>query len=89
MKVIYSNGKIYVGKDLTDTINYFGSASDDLIAKDFARDQRRKFTVTRKILWESETASDQEVNLKEVEFIKALRLNDRAVGYNKWPKLQR
>ena len=31
MKVIYKitcpNGKIYIGQDLTDSINYFGSAS--------------------------------------------------------------
>jgi hypothetical protein len=26
-KVTYPNGKIYVGMDLTDSINYFGSAS--------------------------------------------------------------
>jgi hypothetical protein len=25
-KIMYPNGKIYVGKDLTDSINYFGSA---------------------------------------------------------------
>jgi hypothetical protein len=26
-KITYPNGKIYVGKDLTDSINYFGSAA--------------------------------------------------------------
>ena len=25
-KITYPNGKIYIGKDLTDIINYFGSA---------------------------------------------------------------
>jgi len=25
-KITYPNGKIYVGKDLSDNINYFGSA---------------------------------------------------------------
>jgi len=85
-KVTYPNGKIYVGKDLTDDINYFGSASSELIARDFTREQRRDFTIRRQILWESETASDAEVNLKEVEFIRALRSNDPAVGYNRWPK---
>jgi hypothetical protein len=24
-KITYPNGKIYIGKDLTDSINYFGS----------------------------------------------------------------
>lgn len=27
-KITYPNGKIYVGKDLTDSINYFGSVDD-------------------------------------------------------------
>ena len=85
-KISYTNNKIYVGKDLTDTINYFGSADSKFIEKDFTREQRRDFTIRREILWESETASDSEVNQKEVEFIVALRSNDPAIGYNRWPK---
>ena len=85
-KTTYPNGKIYVGMDLTNSINYFGSASSELIAKDFTREQRRSFTVTREILWESESASDAEVRSKELEYIKSLRSNDPAVGYNQSPK---
>lgn len=85
-KITYPNGKIYVGKDFTDSINYFGSAASALIAKDFTREQRRDFTIRKQILWESETATDSEVNQKEVEFIRELRSNDPAVGYNQWPK---
>jgi hypothetical protein len=87
-KITYPNGKIYVGKDLTDSINYFGSASSELIAKDFTREQRRDFTIRKEILWESESASDVEVSQKEVELIRELRSNDPAVGYNQWPKPQ-
>jgi hypothetical protein len=85
-KITYPNGKIYVGKDLTDSINYFGSANGDLIAEDFTREQRRDFTIRREILWESETATDSEVALKEAELIRELKANDPAVGYNRWPK---
>ena len=85
-KTTYPNGKIYVGMDLTDSINYFGSASSVLIAKDFTREQRRSFTVTREILWESDSASEAEVRSKELEYIKSLRSNDPAIGYNQWPK---
>ncbi|MFP5404484.1 MAG: GIY-YIG nuclease family protein [Gammaproteobacteria bacterium] len=85
-KITYPNNKIYVGKDLTDSINYFGSASDALIAKDLTREQRRAFTIRREILWESETASDAEVNRKEVEYIILLQANNPAIGYNQWPK---
>lgn len=87
-KITYPNGKIYVGKDLTDSINYFGSASSDLIAKDFTREERRDFPIRKEILWESETASDAEVNRKEVEFIRLYRSNDSQIGYNQWPKLK-
>lgn len=38
-KITYPNGKIYIGKDLTDSINYFGSADGKLIEKDFSREQ--------------------------------------------------
>ena len=84
-KVTYLNGKIYVGKDLTDSINYFGSADSSLIARDFTREQRRDFTIRREILWESESALDSEVNQKELELIRVHRSNDPAIGYNRWP----
>ena len=85
-KITYPNRKIYVGQDLTDSINYFGSASSVRVAMDFTREQRRDFTIRKEILWESESAGDAEVNQKEVEFIEALRSNDPAIGYNQWPK---
>lgn len=88
-KITYPNGKIYVGQDRTDSINYFGSADSVLIAKDFTREQRRTFTVTKEILWESETATPAEVTRKEIEFILALRANDPTVGYNQNPKPKR
>ena len=87
-KITYPNGKIYVGQDRTDSINYFGSARHSLIAADFTREQRRDFTVRREILWESETATPAEVSQKEVEYIRALNSNDPAVGYNQWPKFK-
>jgi hypothetical protein len=90
MKIIYRttypNGKIYIGQDVTDGINYFGSAFSAMIAKDFTREQRYSFTVTRDILWESETATKEEVNEMERRAIVEFRSNDPAVGYNRWPK---
>jgi hypothetical protein len=60
-KITYPNGKIYVGKDVTDSINYFGSAEDSLIAQDFSKEQRREFSIRKEIFWESETATNSEV----------------------------
>lgn len=85
-RITYPNGKIYVGKDLTDSINYFGSADGRLIEADFTREQRRDFTFRREIVWKSEIATDEQVNSKEVEFMRALGSNDPAVGYNRWPR---
>lgn len=85
-RITYPNGKIYVGHDLTDSINYFGSCSSAAIAADFAREQRRDFSIRKELLWESETATDAEVRQKELEYILVLRANDPAIGYNRWPK---
>ena len=67
--------------DLTDTLNYFGSADSKLIERDFRREQRRDFTIRKEILWESDSASDAEVRRMEVEFIRQLRSNDLTIGY--------
>ncbi len=85
-KITYPNGKIYIGKDLTGTLNYFGSADSKLIEKDFTPEEMRNFSIRKEILWESETATDHEVNLKEVEFIKTFSSNNPAIGYNRLPK---
>lgn len=82
----YPNGKVYVGKDLTDTITYFGSPDPSLVAADFAEAERDSFTVTREILWASETATDAEVSQVEVAMIREHRSNDPEVGYNRWPR---
>lgn len=89
-RITYPNGKIYVGQDRTNSVNYFGSASSALIAADFSPEQRKSFTVTRDILWESKAATRAEINRMEVHFILTLRANDPDVGYNRWPafKLQ-
>ncbi len=73
---------------MTNSINYFGSASSNLIALDFTNEQRANFIIRKEIIWESETAIDTEVNIKAVEFITAERSNDPAIGYNRWPKFK-
>jgi hypothetical protein len=85
-KITYPNGKIYVGMDLTNNINYFGSPDSTLIAADFSMEQRQSFTVTREIIGESESATDSEVRAKEIEFIHSHRANDPTIGYNRTPR---
>ena len=87
-KITYPNGKIYIGKDLVDTLNYFGSANSRLIECGFTREHRRDFTIRKEILFEAENATDQEINKKEVEFIKEFQSNNPTIGYNQWPKFK-
>ena len=85
-KITYPNGKIYIGKDLTNTLNYFGSADSRLIEQDFSEDERKNFTIKKEVLWASENATDSEVNKKEIELILLYHSNNPEIGYNRWPK---
>ena len=40
-KITYPNGKLYVGKDLTGTLNDLGSTDSVFIAADFPAEQQR------------------------------------------------
>ena len=85
-KITYPNGKIYIGQDRLNEINYFGSANHELIARDFTPEQRRSFTITRLILWESAEADRVEVTRVEFEFIRQYQSNNPDIGYNRIPK---
>lgn len=84
-KVTYPNGKVYIGQDRTNTLNYFGSANSRLIEQDFTPEERRDFTIRKQILWESETADRDEITAMDLHFIRKFHSNDPAVGYDVWP----
>lgn len=83
-KITYPNGKVYIGKDLTNSINYFGSASSALIAEDFTDEERMDFTIRREVLMVSKDSSV--INKAESQFILEFDANNPEVGYNRWPK---
>ena len=85
-RITYPNGKIYIGQDVTNSIGYFGSPKSDLIAKDFTPEQRKHFTITKDILWESEFATNEEVNSMEVKLILEYQANNPDIGYNRYPR---
>lgn len=88
-KITWSNGKIYVGSDLTDTITYFGSPDKSIVENDFpTRESRRDITIRKEILWESPSATNAEVLSREREFIVKLRSNDARIGYNRSPRFK-
>ncbi|WP_041280435.1 GIY-YIG nuclease family protein [Desulfosudis oleivorans] len=89
--ITYPTGKIYIGKDTIGSHRYFGSPDMAIINEDFQNlpeSVRKDYTVRKQILWESKTATDEELSAKEVEFIRQYRSNDPAVGYNRWPKVK-
>jgi len=82
-KITFPNGKIYVGKDegaQGHSLRYFGSWSDTLIEQDFTKAELQDLTLRKQILFESE--DKLEIRRKESEFIRSLRSNDPAIGYN-------
>ena len=86
-KITYPNDKIYVGQDTTDSImTYFGSGDHSYINNDATLKGMKKFKICKEILWESETATPQELKDKEDELIKELGANDPKKGYNLRPK---
>ena len=88
-KITYPNGKIYIGLDLTDTLNYFGSANSQLIEEDFTREQRRDFTIRKEILEEfSNDTDNSELYQREIALILAYKSNDPSIGYNRTPKFK-
>ena len=84
-KITYPNGKIYIGQDRTNDINYFGSAKGKLIAADFTEEQRRDFTIRRQILATLKNKTVHDFIEAERRFIRQYNSDDPKVGYNgKW-----
>lgn len=86
-KITFPNGKIYIGKDIGGighSLRYFGSWNNELVAKDFSKEDLRSLTLTKEILFESQDKA--EVSGKEAEFILNYQSNNPEIGYNRWPK---
>ena len=91
-KITYPNGKIHVGQDRTDTLDHMRSLNSALIEVDFPahdREARVHYSLSKEILWESDTATDAEVSEVEVQFIRRLRSNDPVIGYNRGCRIRR
>lgn len=85
-KITYPNGKIYIGKDLTGTLTYFGSVNSALVEKDFTEEQKSDFSIRKEILMKSDNVN--EINQLESKFILEYQSNNPAIGYNQWPKFK-
>ena len=82
-KITYPNGKIYIGQDRTDDVNYFGSADSFTIAQDFNAKQRDDFIVHKQILKRLHNVTVQQINTAERKFIAQYESNNPDIGYNR------
>lgn len=88
-KITYPNGKVYVGQDRTDDVNYFGSAHSGTIAADFTRKQRRCMAITKEIVAELRNCTIQQLNALEAKHIRKAGSADPRIGYNRSPRGRR
>jgi hypothetical protein len=87
-KITYPTGKIYIGKDSVGSYRYFGSPDIETVNADFMslpKQQRSDYTVRKQILWESDTASEEELSAMEIKCIREHKSNDPKFGYNRFP----
>lgn len=81
--ITYPNGKIYIGQDRTDDINYFGSADSFTIRNDFDPMQCDDLTVRKQVLVRREMIAVRELNKLEREYIAKFKSSDPDIGYNR------
>lgn len=86
-KITYPNGKIYIGKDLTNTLTYFGSVNSKYVKKDFTEEEMKDFTIRKEIIYESD--NKDEINKIEAKLILQYQSNNPNIGYNQWPKFKK
>ena len=87
-KITYPTGKIYVGKDSIGSCRYLGSPNIDIVNEDFLllpEAQRKDYFIRKQILWESDTATEEELSAMEIKLIKENNSNDPRIGYNRHP----
>ena len=87
----YPTGKIYIGKDNFGSYRYFGSPDIGVINEDFKNlpvEVQKDYSVRKTILWESETATEEELARAGVEYIRKHQSNNPDIGYNRWPRFK-
>lgn len=89
-KLTFPNGKSYIGLDVGaggHSMRYFGSWNNELVEKDFSREQLADFTIRKQFLFESD--EKQEIRKMENKLIVEHKTNNPDVGYNRNPKFRR
>ena len=82
-KITFPNNKIYIGKDLSGTLTYFGGFDPLCVKADYVNIRMSHFTLKKEILWESETATDAEVAVREAQYIRVFDSTNPLIGYNR------
>lgn len=85
-QITYSNGKIYIGSDITDSINYFGSVSAKALYHDY--NYLDEISFSKKIIYYNKNITRKKLLKLEMEIIKLLESNNPEKGYNLNPKFK-
>ncbi len=85
-KITYPNGKIYIGKDSTNSVSYFGSPDSNEVAKDFDPNLTDTMTVTKTIIERFNVITEADLIRKEIGWIIKMGSNNPDIGYNRNPK---
>ena len=86
-KITYPNEKIYVGQDVTGTLNYFGSSANPQMEKDFSEEEMKQaanwgFNSVR-VMLTYRTFFDEDANTVDLNKLKQLdKLVAAAMRYN-------
>lgn len=81
-RVTFPNGKIFIGYDMIGQICYFGGFDSARIQEELKPFKYSKVSLQKELLWESETATEDEVLKTNERYVSIFRSNDPDIGYN-------
>jgi hypothetical protein len=88
-KVTYPNGRIRVGHDVTEQTIESSAASMRSWSPRISRESSARISPgARRSSGRSDSATDEGLTRRKLEFVRELRANDPAVGYNRKPKFK-
>jgi hypothetical protein len=86
-KLTFPNRKIFIGKDDKGSLTYFGGFDREEVESDYRNIVMPSFTINKEVLWESESAEEEEVDAVVESYIRMFRSDDPRFGYNNRSKV--
>jgi len=84
-KITYPTGKIFIGQDSQERIDFFGNPDNTIVASDFAnlpQSTQHDYKIRKEVLWQTQDCSAKQLTAKQIEFITLYQSDDPELGYN-------